>query len=259
MPTDAISEKSPLFSIITVCLNEPNLERTCESIVDQTFQDFEWIVIDGGSNEETLAIFEKYQQRMDYFVSEKDKGIYDAMNKGIAKAKGEWLNFMNAGDMFADNLVLLKIRHFMPNYNEIPNIIYGDIIVRNNIHTRIIKYPSKMSKEFLFHRPTCHQACFLKRDIVVSMGCYNLKYRLAADFELCLRLFLHSPEKVMKIEIPVVDYDQNGLSAANPKDIYKEISEIKCLYYTNDEIKQYNMSRAKKVRSLYEKRHAKTQ
>lgn len=103
--------KKPTLSIITVCLNEPLLQRTCESIVNQTFQNFEWIVIDGGSNEATLNIFERYKYRINYFVSESDGGIYFGMNKGIQQAHGTWLNFMNAGDLFINYNILNIINY----------------------------------------------------------------------------------------------------------------------------------------------------
>ena len=92
---------APALTIITVCRNEPNIERTCESIVSQTWQDFEWIVVDGASTDGTLDILEKYKDRIDVFVSEPDTGIFNAMNKGIRLAHGEFLNFMNGGDEFA--------------------------------------------------------------------------------------------------------------------------------------------------------------
>ena len=116
------SKHLPKFSIITICYNEPNLEKTCKSIVNQTFQGFEWIVIDGGSNRQTLDIFEKYKDRIDYFVSEKDNGRYHAMNKGLRVAKGEYVNFMNAGDYFNGHDVLEKIIHFGLD----KDIVYGD-------------------------------------------------------------------------------------------------------------------------------------
>lgn len=102
-------KKQPLISVITICYNEPNLEKTCESVANQTYKNFEWIVIDGGSKQETLDIFKKYQNKMDYFVSEKDNGIYHAMNKGLRQAKGKYAIFLNAGDFFYAPDVLKKV------------------------------------------------------------------------------------------------------------------------------------------------------
>ena len=110
------------LSIITINYNEPNLKKTCESIVNQSWQDFEWIVIDGGSNEKNLAIFEQYKHRIDKFISEPDNGIYDAYNKGINLATGEYLNFMNAGDCFYSDKILER---FIAQ-NSKADILYGD-------------------------------------------------------------------------------------------------------------------------------------
>ena len=94
------------LSVITVCYNEKEIERTCRSIAGQKCQNFEWIVIDGGSTDGTLEILQRYKGRIDKLVSEPDKGVFDAMNKGIKLAHGEWLNFMNGGDLFANDEVV---------------------------------------------------------------------------------------------------------------------------------------------------------
>ena len=99
-----------ILTIITVCFNiKDEIERTCQSIVNQTWQNFEWIVIDGGSTDGTVDILKKYSDRINILVSEPDKGIYNAMNKGIKLSHGEWLNFMNGGDRFTSNDVLKEV------------------------------------------------------------------------------------------------------------------------------------------------------
>ena len=95
------------LSIVTVCYNEKDIGRTCESIVSQSCQDFEWIVVDGGSTDGSLEVIKHYKERIDILISEPDNGIYDAMNKGIRLAKGKWINFMNGGDTFADIFCVL--------------------------------------------------------------------------------------------------------------------------------------------------------
>ena len=97
------------LSVITICYNEKNIRKTCESIVGQSWQDFEWIVVDGGSTDGTLDVLNEYRDRIDVLISEPDNGIYNAMNKGIARARGEWLNFMNGGDAFCDKTVLEQV------------------------------------------------------------------------------------------------------------------------------------------------------
>ena len=131
------------LSIITICYNiKDEIERTCKSIVGQTWQDFEWIVVDGGSTDGTLEVLKKYSDRIDILISEKDSGIYNAMNKGIKLANGEWLNFMNGGDNFASNDVLEKV---FKNKNYEADILYGDMSYHKNgkIKTIILIYLMK--------------------------------------------------------------------------------------------------------------------
>lgn len=116
----------PLISIITVVYNgEKYLEETIQSVINQTYENVEYIIIDGGSTDGTLEIIKKYEDKIDYWVSEKDGGIYDAMNKGIDVATGEWLNFMNAGDSFYSNQTLMEV--FNNKNYELYNILYGDV------------------------------------------------------------------------------------------------------------------------------------
>ena len=98
--------KENLISVITVCYNaENNLERTILSVLNQTYSNIEYIIIDGGSTDGTIDLIKKYADKITYWQSETDKGIYDAMNKGIQKATGEWINFMNAGDLFSSTTI----------------------------------------------------------------------------------------------------------------------------------------------------------
>ena len=115
----------PLITVVTVVYNGgTTLEQTIQSVVNQTYKNVEYIIIDGASTDETLDIIKKYEDKIDYWQSESDKGIYDAMNKGICLATGEWINFMNSGDIFSSNRVLERVFSF--NIEENVKIIYGD-------------------------------------------------------------------------------------------------------------------------------------
>ncbi len=119
--------KQPLISVITICYNAAaGIERTIQSVLGQTYRNIEYIIIDGGSSDGTVDIIKKYEDRFEYWVSEPDKGIYDAMNKGIKHAEGEWLNMMNAGDNFADKDVLKNI--FIAEIPEEKVFIYSDML-----------------------------------------------------------------------------------------------------------------------------------
>jgi glycosyltransferase involved in cell wall biosynthesis len=175
-----IKKENPLLSIITVCLNEPKIELTCESIVNQTFQNFEWIVIDGGSNPETLSILDKYKYRTDYFVSEKDMGIYDAMNKGIKRSSGTWLNFMNAGDWYISKTIL-GILHEMLEICEEIDVLYGETIRENFALNTLSHTPNKNLLEHLFVSSIRHQASFIKRTCFMRYGYYNTSAEIISD------------------------------------------------------------------------------
>ena len=149
--------KHPKISIVTVCYNaEKDIEKTIHSVINQTYDNIEYIVIDGGSNDGTLSMINKYASKIDKIISEPDKGIYDAMNKGITLAKGDWINFMNAGDSYVDADVLKLVSD---NINNNCDIIYG---VKNIEEEFAYYYVKAKPIEMLnTEMPFCHQTVFL--------------------------------------------------------------------------------------------------
>ena len=240
----------PLLSIITVCLNEPQLERTCESIVNQTFQDFEWIVIDGGSNDETLAIFERYKSRMDYFVSEPDGGIYFGMNKGIGQAAGEWLNFMNAGDCFARANVLENVSSFIATNAKNAGIVYGHYVVCDGRNSRVIVSREYVDKKCIFKKFLNHQSSFIRRSLFDLVGNYNTEYAVLADIDFYLKIFVEEQYKLYRIDMPIAVYSQEGLSSTNKTLVFEELSKLQSAYLSSEEILELKKEQALQVRSL---------
>lgn len=176
----------PLISIVTVVYNgEKYLEETILSVINQTYSNVEYIIIDGGSTDGTLDIIKKYEDKIDYWVSERDKGIYDAMNKGIDVATGEWINFMNAGDGFYAEHTLSEFNIIKKNGNA--NIIYGDVEVLYNRFTKIQK-AHKLDNIFLGMRFS-HQSTFYKKSYI-KKNKYNLDYKLSADYESILKAYI---------------------------------------------------------------------
>lgn len=201
------------FSIITICYNEPNLERTCQSIVNQKFQDFEWIVIDGGSNAETLAIFEKYRRRIDVFVSEPDKGVYDALNKGIVRANGGFINFMNAGDKFADDDVLTDVAGIVSDKDEIiygyTRITSGDEIVGTS---RVDLKKVKQKPEAMLYNGLPHQAMFFRRNLFEKYGFYELNLPIYSDWDLNIT-FWKNMVNFRFVDRCIAWFDNSGISS----------------------------------------------
>lgn len=235
------------LSIVTICYNNLQVKETCESIVNQTWQDFEWIVIDGGSEQDTIDILNEYKNRINIFVSEKDNGIYDAINKGILKSSGEWLNFMNAGDSFASNSVLEQTFKDKTYKSE---VIYGDFnyVTEEKIHN--YKMQNELSVPFLCLYCLNHQSTFFKADLFKRFGLYNLDYKLLSDCEKNIIFFL-SGCKFEYIDLTIANYDAYGLSSNTTQ---SENEEVKLLrkYGTKEEIAN-NMYKLHKKIELFHK------
>ena len=225
----------PKISVITICYNEPNVEKTCESIVNQTWQDFEWIVIDGGSNKETLDIFEKYKHRIDKFVSEQDSGVYNAMNKGIALAQGEYLNFLNAGDYYNDSEVLMNII----NSNLDSDIIYSDLKCINPDNTEYTwTPPSIVDDKFLIETTLPHPSSFINRKLFELYGGYNESYKIVSDWEKWIVFISVNKCSYKYVNILCSDFNMNGISSTNPELCQKEREEVINKYYTQKQLKK---------------------
>lgn len=151
-------DKFPLITVITVSYNAVStIEQTILSVINQTYPNIEYIIIDGGSTDGTVDVIRKYEDKVAYWVSEPDRGIYDAMNKGIAIATGEWINFMNAGDSFFSKTILEEISM---RIEDASCIIYGDFIVDTQVGLYKKKpYPLTQMKKCMV---LCHQASFIK-------------------------------------------------------------------------------------------------
>ncbi|AEI14058.1 glycosyl transferase family 2 [Flexistipes sinusarabici DSM 4947] len=203
-------DKLPLISIITVVFNgEKYLEETIQSVINQTYPNVEYIIIDGGSTDGTLDIIKKYEHAIDYWVSEPDKGIYDAMNKGIKASNGNWVNFMNAGDSFADNNIILLVVNSVSNYKD---IIYGGIIVKKGGQEEDVKLlPKKFNKKNLIVYGTgvvCHQSIFVRKSKIIY---YSLKYPLKGELNWYFDLLKQSIS-FQRLDFPVTYYSLGGVS-----------------------------------------------
>ena len=179
-----IKKIQPMFSIITVVLNNENhLEKTFKSVFNQTFKNFEYIVIDGGSTDNSLKIIKKYQKKIDYWVSEKDKGIYDAFNKGMSLATGKFIGIINSDDLYTKNALKIILKYV----NKYPDLdfIFGS--VRKHWGVLHGYKPKKIRYSWGFY--TSHSTgFFLKNKSAKKVGLYNLKYRYHADYDYFYRL-----------------------------------------------------------------------
>ncbi|MCS6821300.1 MAG: glycosyltransferase [Microscillaceae bacterium] len=212
----------PKISVIIVTYNaEKYLEQAILSVIGQNYPNLELIIIDGKSTDGTVEIIKKYEQHITYWVSEPDKGIYDAMNKGIDKATGEWLYFLGADDMLCER-ILCDIFQGNP-YKDI-DFLYGDVLLK---HSKQIIYGKKDIHTILFST-ICHQACFYKRYLFNQLKKYEIHYQYIADWIFNIKVMLNTiPKKTLRyLHKTIAIYNEAGTSSSN-----KIGEEIKKLHY----------------------------
>ena len=170
----------PLISIITINYNDKiGLERTFNSVINQTYQEFEYIVIDGGSTDGSKELIEQYNDKINYWISEPDKGVYNAMNKGILKANGKYLLFLNSGDEFFGLNVLKENLKFIHTYD----LVYFNINVVGEQDNYIKKYPEKISFSYMYHDTLPHPATFIKKNLFNVIGLYDENLKIVSDWK----------------------------------------------------------------------------
>lgn len=218
------------ISIITVTYNSAStIKDTLDSVNSQTYKDIEHIIIDGASSDNTLELVRKYGKRVTTIISEKDKGIYDAMNKGIKAATGEIIGILNSDDFLLEKNIIEKIAK---TFEENPDIdaVYSNLyyVKQNSPATKIRFWKSKDFKENSFyygwHPP--HPTLYVKKEVYNKYGLFNLKYPLAADFELMLRFFEKDKIKTKYIDIASVGMRLGGATSKNLSNIKRQNIEI---------------------------------
>jgi glycosyltransferase involved in cell wall biosynthesis len=230
------------LSIITISLNNPEgLRKTIESVVNQTFTEFEYIIIDGGSNDGSVEIIKEHDDKIAYWISEPDKGIYNAMNKGIKKASAGYCLFLNSGDYLVNSSVLETC--FKNSFTE--DLIYGNIIHDRQGELITYKLPQTLSFYDFYVDSIGHPATFIKRSLFDDIGFYNEKYKIVSDWEFFLKaIFLKRASlKYIDMEIAVVNCEgismnSSGLTNEERSSVLKElfpgfIEDYKKLYSYN--------------------------
>lgn len=204
------------LSIITVNLNNRDgLQRTIDSVVSQTFTDYEWIVIDGGSTDGSRELIEQYSDHFAYWCSEPDKGIYNAMNKGIAHAKGDWLQFLNSGDWLysADTLSIVFSKQSESD------IMYGDAIYCWGDKQVLKKFPQTVSLYSLITSSINHQTCFIRHELFETP--YDETYNYYADWDKLFEWFFKGVTFFHTLDI-IVRYDATGQTSLPSENLKNE-------------------------------------
>lgn len=212
------------YSIITVNYNNKDgLRKTIESVIHQSFRDFEYIIIDGGSTDGSADVLKEYDAQIDYWVSEPDKGVYNAMNKGIAQAKGEYLNFMNSGDCFYAPDILEKVASY--NY-ETDFIVGRDYHFNEEIqkgHVSIL--PSRTTMIHFFVATLDHQSSFIRRELFDNSP-YDEGYRLVSDWIFFTEKIVRDGKQVQFIPDIICRREEGGLSEQQHERNKTEIKEF---------------------------------
>lgn len=205
------------LTIVTVTYNaEKDLEKTLESIFTQTyFSEVEFIVIDGSSTDETINIINTHKDKIDVFISESDNGVYDAMNKSIDLATGEWINFMNAGDAFHDKWVIEK---FIKRIDASLDLIYGDVNILGEGIDKVIK--ADLQNKIFKETPFCHQSLFVKTNLMKNKK-FNTTYKVLADYDFILNSYFEN-KKFGYLDFTVSKYQLGGMSQNNINKMYIE-------------------------------------
>ncbi len=228
-------------SIITITFNAGRtLQRTLDSVASQTYQDIEHLIIDGVSKDDTLAIAERYQQESRHEViiqSEPDKGLYDAMNKGLQKATGDYLVFLNAGDtLYAPDTIEVVAKAI--THQPSPAVIYGDTAITdaegNFLHLRTHRPPETLTwKSFKQGMLVCHQAFYVRTDIAKQYP-YDLQYRHSADVDWCIRVMKEAERQglvLVNTHAVLANFEEGGDTTQHHRDSLKERFKIMMHHY----------------------------
>lgn len=205
------------ISIITITYNSgKTLEKTIKSIESQSYKDIEYLIIDGGSTDNTIDIIKKYENVVTKWISEPDKGISDAFNKGINMATGDLIGLINSDDI----LYKEALYNIVENYDENIDIFYGDkIVIDNNISSR--SYQKALSLDMIkYSLPFCHQSCFIRKSCYKKFGLYSMDYKYCMDFDLILKMY-KGGSKFKYIEYPISEFAFGGAS-----DSYEALKEV---------------------------------
>jgi len=208
------SISQPLVTVITITLNaEDHIERTIQSVIDQSYDSIEYIIIDGGSSDKTVEIIKKYENQIDYWLSEPDNGISQAFNKGIDISTGSWICFLNAGDAFITNNIIKEVSgFFQDNYVITGFAKFG----QKKIPKRLLKNSDKIHAKSMIS----HQASWVNREVFQNVGYFDEDFKVRMDYDFWLRAL--QEYNFMFIDSILVDYDIKGISGKELISFYYE-------------------------------------
>jgi glycosyltransferase involved in cell wall biosynthesis len=251
----------PLVTIITVTYNSrSSLKQAFDSVVNQSYEKIEFIVIDGGSTDGTIDLIKEYSYKITYWVSEPDQGIYNAMNKGIDKANGDLVYFLNSDDYLYDSSVVEDIVKIYGQANK-PDAIYGPVLIYNKKSGVIGRSDKKFEPKYVQKgRVICHQGIFMKRELLVKHK-FNEQYKIVADYELQVKCLIQKC-RFLHVDKVIAYYSNDGFSSqleSKRRRIIEKMDVIKehfppgvfWRYYFSSQLKLFRMSTRSVFRNIY--------
>lgn len=241
------------LSIITINYNNAKgLERTLNSIINQDSKDFEYVVVDGDSADESKEIIEKNKNYIDKWISEPDSGVYNAMNKGIEMASGNYLLFLNSGDKLADDNVIAKVLPLLENNSD---IIYGNLIYSLNETPQTLFVPSKkVDLTYFLNSFLPHPSSFIKKSLFQKIGFYNEKFKIISDWEFFLRAIVVNKASYSHADTVISDFDNSGISSNSENEnlIYNEKQAVYKELFPNleNEIKLIEFASSRRIQQI---------
>lgn len=219
-------EEKTKISIITVVYNgKDTIEQTINSVINQTYANIEYIIIDGVSTDGTLDILRKYADNIDVFICEPDNGLYDAMNKGIMHASGDIIGIINSDDFYTDTAVC-KVAEYYDSYDV--DVVYGDTVIFDETGYREVKKPRNID-DFWFRVPFMHPSTFIKKDTYFKYGMYDTQYSIVADYDLLLRFYSEGVRFGYVNEV-LANFRRGGVSSRKFIENYQDYAEISTKY-----------------------------
>lgn len=240
------------LTIITINLNNlEGLERTYNSVTSQTFKEFEYIIIDGGSDDGSLELIKSNSKKIDYWISEPDTGIYNAMNKGIKKANGEYLLFLNSGDEFYNSNVLKENIHQLHK----EDIVYFNLCQSDDTQKNICSYPENLDYRTFIEGSIGHPSTFIKKSLFDKYGFYDESFKIVSDWKFFFELIINYKVSSRKVDKVLSVFYKDGISNLNSELLKKErnivlefdFKNFKRLYYLELFLNNLKKSKAIKV------------
>lgn len=234
--------KNITISVVTIVYNDAkNIENTIKSVINQSYNNIEYIIIDGASTDGTIEVIHKYKDKISKIISEPDTGIYNAMNKGIYNASGDYIIFMNSGDKFSNNYIITNIVNSL-DIDNLPFIVYGNYRESNNgIYSNVI--PAWDYKRIWYGVYACHQSMlynlkFIKENNIV----FDESYKIAADYKFDLETTILAKDNILKLNLCISDFDTSGISNTNQNQCLKETNRARREILKMSYIKIYSIS-----------------